>query len=448
MRLFAMVNICMNDQVHSELTAGLLLAALALAAVPAWGAPSKAEAALLFADAKALCDRDHGALWNKSLCGPILLVDYTDLGVLANQSDREGKLTADGAFFRGTLPTSVIIANTPTEWAGVRWTQIVGPIPREADKRHVLLAHELFHRIQPDLGLTRPETPNQHLDTLEGRYLIELEWRALARALKAVTKAERQTAISDALAFRHERYRLFPEATKEEGALEINEGVPEYTGVRLGLTTQPERVAFAVYDLSAFVQAPTFVRSFAYATGPAYGLLLDGAAPAWRSKISSGKRLDELLSEALPLALPDAGIEERAARYDDGTLRASEVRRDVDRRARLASLKERLVDGPALILPLKHSNYQFNPQTLIPLEGFGIVYPTMRLTDDWGALEVEHGGALVRSKGEEARVSVKGANQTSSEGDGWRLTLKPGWRVQAGSRAGDLVVTCSGACSP
>ena len=47
--------------------------------------------------------------------------------------------------------------------------------------RHVTLAHELFHRIQSGLGLTRPEAGNRHLDTLEGRYLLQLEWRALAR---------------------------------------------------------------------------------------------------------------------------------------------------------------------------------------------------------------------------------------------------------------------------
>lgn len=292
------------------------------------------------------------------------------------------------------------------------------------------------------MGLTRPEAGNRHLDTLEGRYLLQLEWRALARALEAITPLDRRAAIGDALAFRHERYRLFPEAADEEGALEINEGVPEYTGVKLGLATPQERIAFALHDLSAFVAAPTFVRSFAYATGPAYGLLLDQADPAWRGKLSSGKRFDDLLGAALAPTAPTSGtIEQRGARYDNGTLRAHEVRRDEERRVRLAALRARLVDGPVLILPLAHSNYQFNPQTLIPLEGFGTIYPTMRLTDDWGALEVEQGGALVRGDTHKATVSAEGADIMHFKGDGWRLMLKPGWTVRQGSRAGDLVVT-------
>ena len=421
------------------------LVALLLSGVwvwPAAAAPDATDAARLFDEAREICERDHGQLWGRSLCGPILLVDYTDRAVLTNQADAGGKLVREGALFRGVLPDSVIIANTPTQWSDTWWTQLVGPMPTDAAKRHVLLAHELFHRIQPMLKLTRPEAGNRHLDTLEGRYLLQLEWRALARALEAATPADRRPAVADALAFRHERYRLFPDAAKEEGALETNEGIAEYTGVTLGLTTDRDRVAYAVYDLSAFVAAPTFVRSFAYATGPAYGLLLDQADPAWRSQLSSGLRFDELLGKALELEAPaDGTLEQRTARYDDGTLRASEVRRDEQRRTRLAAFKARLVDGPVLSLPLDHSNYQFNPQTLVPLEGFGTIYPTMRLTDDWGSLEVERDGALVRHTPPIATVSAAGADPSGTSGDGWRLKLNPGWKVQRGERPGDLAVT-------
>ena len=418
-----------------------LAVGLAVLLVPSFAAaaPDPADAARVFAEAETICQRDGGKLWGQSLCGPILLVDYTDRSVVANVADGQGKLIASGKVFTGTLPESVIIANTPTEWSGVRWTQLLWPLPTEQAKRHVLLSHELFHRIQPALELTRNEVGNQHLDTLEGRYLLQLEWRALAQALQAPTAAERRAAVSDAQLFRHERYRLFPQASVEEGALEINEGVPEYSGVRLGLTDPQERIAYAEYDLSAFVQAPTFVRSFAYATGPAYGLLLDANDPGWRGKLGTGQRLDQLLSLAMRLADPDfAALKTRAARYDDGTLRSSEESRDSRKRKQLAELKARLVDGPVLIIPLKKTNRQFNPQTLQPLGELGMVYPTMRLTGEWGALEVESGGALLTQA--QATVSANGADPSATQGDGWRLDLKPGWSVQPGDRTGDLIV--------
>ncbi len=87
---------------------------------------------------------------------------------------------------------------------------------------------------------------------------MQLEWRALAKALHVRAPEERRTGIADALLFQRERYRLFPSAAKVEGALEINEGVPEYTGVKLGLATPQERIDYAVHDLPAFVSAADF----------------------------------------------------------------------------------------------------------------------------------------------------------------------------------------------
>ena len=93
-----------------------------------------------------------------------------------------------------------------------------------------------------------------------------------------------------------------------------------------------------------------------------------------------------------------------------------------------------------LVLPVKHGNYQFNPQTLVPLEGYGTIYPTMRLTDDWGALEIDHGGCLIRDADKQATVGAQGADKSGLFGDGWKLTLNKGWTVKPGARPGDLAV--------
>ena len=428
-----------------------LLAALACltpAATSQAREPDAAMAARVFAEAEVICARDRGALWGQTLCGPIFLIDYRDRRIIANQADAEGLLTADGAVFRGTLPENVIIANTPTGWAGLRWTQLIAELPEDEAGVRVLIAHELFHRIQPSLGLLRgAEGGNRHLDTLEGRYLLQLEWRALAAALRSDDAADRRAAVQDALAFRRERYRLFGTAAEEEAALEVNEGVPEYTGVRLGLATDAERIAYAIRDLSVFVDAPTFVRSFAYATGPAYGLLLDEVDPDWLTRVGTGGGFDELLADGYGLTPAETSdVASRVARYDDGSLRRSEVAREEARRARLAQLKERLIDGPVLILPLERANRQFNPQTLIPLEDHGMIYPTLRLTDRWGSLVVESGGALIHDEPQQAAVSARGADGRTASGDGWTLSLEPGWSITPGPRPGDLQVVCTGAC--
>jgi hypothetical protein len=313
-----------------------LIVALVLAALaptPAAAAIDPAQAESIFQQANTICTRDGGAFWGHTLCGPMLLVDPDDRSVVANQTDVDGVLKPSGSVFTGVLPASEPISDTTITWSGTRWCELLWPWPmrEDPDMRHVTLAHELFHRIQQDdLHIPKNDGDNSQLDTFDGRYLLQLEWRALAAALQAPAHAARRTAISDAILFRRERYRLFPAAAENEAALESNEGIAEYTGVRLGLLTPEERTRYAVRDLSAFVQFPSFVRTFAYATGPAYGLLLDQADPGWLHDFatnSSGERFDQRHSTALHLPPPDfTELKAREAAYDpDGSLRAREV---------------------------------------------------------------------------------------------------------------------------
>jgi hypothetical protein len=397
-------------------------------------------ARLVFDEARALCERDAGALWGRSLCGPILIVDPMDRAAIANLQDPGMALKAEGGLFVGTLPAGAILSNTRVEWSGSAWTQLLWPVSFETSIRHVTLAHELFHRIQPGLGLTRPEAGNRHLDTLEGRYLLQLEWRALARALMADNASKRRAHVADVLAFRRARHTAFKNAAADEAALEINEGIAEYTGVRLGLARADARLAYAIFDLSRFLDSPSFVRSFAYASGPAYGLLLDAADPAWRGKLSGGADLGALLAGAYRIsAAARADLDARKRRYDDGGLRESEVRREGERVARVGAYRAALVNGPVLVLPLTKANFQFNPQTLVALDDVGTVYPTLRLTDAWGDLVVERNGALVQAGSKQATVPLRSGGD-AMRGDGWTLILKPGWKIAPGSRAGDSIL--------
>lgn len=433
---------------RSFLAAVACLMALA-AAAPARATPDHASALHVFNEARTLCERDNGALWGQSLCGPIMIVDPADRNVIANQLDAGGVLVAKDGVFTGTLPPATLIANTRLEWSGTQWTQLVWPVPFEPALLRVFLVHEMFHRIQPGLGLARPEAGNRHLDTLEGRYLLQLEWRALARALMADQAQARRDRIADALAFRQERRRLSDAAAADEAALEINEGIAEYTGVRLGLHRDEQRLAYAVYALARFLDSPSFVRSFAYASGPAYGLLLDQADPAWHGKLGADADLGALLAAAhrIEVANP-AELSTRKRRYDaDGGLRTAEEARERERLTRLANWRAALVDGPALVLPLAKSHFQFNPQTLAALDDVGTVYPSLRLMDEWGELVVVDGGAaLVHADRKRATVAMP-QEGNGLTGDGWTLTLKPGWKIVPGERKGDSTLVREGSGS-
>jgi hypothetical protein len=83
-------------------------------------------------------------------------------------------------------------------------------------------------------------------------------------------------------------------------------------------------------------------------------------------------------------------------------------------------------------------NLQFDPHNQQPLGEAGTVYPTMRITDDWGILTVS-GGALLAS--DMMSVTVAAPKDGAASGEGWTLELKPGWRIAAGGRPGSYVLT-------
>jgi hypothetical protein len=421
----------------------------------AWSAASRSQepqplpaaaADALFARAKAMCEREGGRLWGESLCGPILLVDPATRRVLASHADAEGRLQPAGdGVFAGTLPTDQNAAFTAFDWAGVRWTQLLWPLPGDAAQQDVLLAHELFHRIQPRLPIAAPEGgDNAHLDTVDGRYYLQLEWRALAQALQSSDAATRRQAIADALGFRAARYRLFPGAEAAETALELNEGLAEYTGVVTGTVSAEAATAAALRDLHDRAADASFVRAFAYASGPAYGLLLDALAPGWRAKLENGPNLAWLLRDAARIRETTAeALPEAAARHGGRELRAAEEAREHARLQRLRADRARFAEGPVVTLPLVHMKVQFDPRTLQPLDDLGTVYPTLRITDDWGVLEAED-GALLKPDWSAVVVVSPGAEAAPLAGPGWRLALLPGWRMVRGARAGDWTLESVG----
>lgn len=397
-----------------------------------------------FQEAKTICEQDGGRLWGRTLCGPMIFFDPRTRMAVANQGDREGRLVQKGDVFAGRVPDEVNCANTAIEWAGVRWSMIFWPyLGDDRFDRDRLMTHESFHRIQNELGLPMSNPANNHLDSMPGRLWLQLEWRALAHALASKEK-ERRAAAEDALVFRLYRRTLFQQAATEERALEMNEGLAEYTGVRLSGRSEAELDAFMVGRLGRAKDRQSFTRSFAYESGPAYGLLLDGANSRWRNKLKASDDLGQLLQKSLKLKLPvdlKAAAEKRAAAYDGESLRAAEEKRESERLARIKAYRAKLVEGAVLILPMtQEANYSFDPNNLVPLEGVGTIYPTMRVTDAWGILEVDGGALMTRGDNTPSRLYVPVANDMNARplrGAGWTLRLDEGWTLEPGERNGD-----------
>ena len=399
-----------------------------------------------FQEAQAICRADSGKLWGISLCGPMMFVEPNTRTIVTNQSAAENILIKKGNVFFGRLPEKETIANTAMRYAGVRWTMVVWPLPSDKQDRTTLIMHEVFHRIQDDLRLPASNPTNDHLDTLEGRIWLQLEWRALRRAL-ATGGVEASGAISDALVFRANRRSFFPKSDSSERGLEMNEGLAEYTGIKLSESPDADPIAYTVKQLERAERKPSFVRSFAYASGPAYGLLLDRSKADWRNGLKATDDLGVLAQQIYSIKMPAnmrLEAEQRSAKFGVGSLRLAESERDKKRQKLLAENRARFIEGPILILPLTDKAfYAFDPNNVESLDNLGTVYPTLRVSDTWGILEVT-GGALMISEGPKAsRVHVPAPADPSKRkvhSDGWTLELSEGWNLGPGTRTGDYSI--------
>jgi hypothetical protein len=457
------------------------LTTLFLLTWPLFGQPiDSALAKQYFAEMKAVSDRDDGKLWGVTLYGPMMFADPVSHQIVANQSDRQGKLRAENGVFTGKLPDDLPIANTGIDWAGVRWTMVMWPLPQDRRPRERLMAHESFHRIQPRLGLEPLECSNNHLDTRIGRTWLQLEWRALSRAL-ATTGAIRRRAISDALYFRALRRNLIPGAAENENRLEANEGVAEYTGVKLSARYPQEAALVAELALGNGPNRSPFVRSFAYVSGPAYGILLDESGMRWRKKLKPDSDLGVLLARAYRISRPgqhakaNCGIAcidcqiacpqlpaplvtalptateaiSRAQKYDGDEVVAREKEREVRQQKIIAEDRARLIDGPVLVLPASPDiNYSFDPNEVTAIDENNSVFGgSVQVVDSWGTLEITGGVLIVRgAKGSLERVQIPApvnpeTSARSLSAQGWKLELRPGWKLSRGPRPQDWSLT-------
>jgi hypothetical protein len=311
---------------------------------------------------------------------------------------------------------------------------------KDGDTRQQNMLHGLFHRVQPELGFMTDDGVNDHLHTLEGRFLMQLEWRALRRAVES-SGSDQAGAIADALAFRRERRRRFPRAADDERRDEIREGLASYTGIAAWANSPADAHRAAALALAGGETQTSFVGNFEAASGPAYGVLLDDLMPGWRRQVRSSSDLGDMLDSAIRRTTTmDVDVAVAAARYDGATLRAAEEARERALQARVAELRRRFVDGPVLTMPAAgRGSSDTRDNVGIPEVGT-VLFHNFTLSAGWGRLNADN-GVLRSADGTTLSVPVtRPLAGTTLQGDGWSITLNTGWVVRPAARAGSFTI--------
>ncbi|MEX2269957.1 MAG: hypothetical protein WD690_00710 [Vicinamibacterales bacterium] len=382
-----------------------------------------------FKQCRALYERDGGRLWGVSFWAPMVIGDARTQTFATSQPPPDA-----------LRPKIIGLLNGPIKWGDTDWAALTWDTFRSwpARRRGELCIHESFHIVQPKLVLNGPAGANEHLDSVDGRYWLRLEWRALARALQE-SGEPRARAVREALAFRQARHTRYPDKVESERALYITEGFASYTQSVLAAESEADAIARALELLAGAEAGESFVRTFTYTSGPAYGLLLDAASPGWPRTARGSDDPPAMLMRALGVQ-PVADAAAAAARYGGADVRAAEEQREQQRQARMAELRQRFVDGPVFVMPCGGSGFS-DSRGAVVIAGAGTVFfHPYRMSGGCGTLEAEK-GVLEASDGRSRRLPapVPGDGATIS-GDGWTFKAGAGWVIREGPRPGDYEV--------
>ncbi len=352
------------------------------------------KAAPCFENLKKVSDSDNGRLWGKTLYGPTMFVDVQTRNLVANQQNKENSLEQKEKLFFGQLPEDIIIANTSIDYCGENWTCVIWDANRDLLTSTHLLIHESWHRIQDEIGLPACGSSNQHLDETEGELLLKLELTILKNMLQDDSK-DLAEGLQDAMTVRKYRQTLFPNGN--ENQFECHEGMAEYTAFKLlPLDNDNEKVrrGLAAAAIIKGMDNSGFGNSFAYLTGPAYGLLLDEILSDWKNSICTGKTLPDVISTIvqIPDSVDNEGIEAIKARYNATEYLNKERTRLEARDREDAALRARFDDSKWLVIPNNGVNFGFNPdERLVAYDTIGVIYKTMQLSGEFGTIMVENG---------------------------------------------------------
>jgi hypothetical protein len=371
-------------------------------------------------------------LWDKDLYGAMLFIDPQTMNVFANEPDSVGILKQNGTIYSGILPDDVSFANTAINWNGKSWAMIMLPLPQNKQERINLLAHELFHKAQSSLAFSLNNVENNHLEEKDGRIYLRLELEALIKAIQTSSEIELQQHLTNALTFRKFRNLLYPGSDITENMLELNEGIAEFTGLIISGRDNKQATTYFVNGISAFFSDPTFVRSFAYYTIPAYGYLLYDKNKNWNKNITTTTDLTDYFIKAFNINIPTdlkKTVEIISDNYNGKTVVREETEREEKNRRIIAEYKHKFIEQPHFELRFEQMSISFDPNNIMPLEDKGTVYPNTRIIDLWGILTVEN-GALISPNWDKVTITspIKIENKKAT-GDGWTLELSDDYSI-------------------
>jgi hypothetical protein len=391
------------------------------------------KASQSFHDIENICDRDNGALWGKHLYGPIMFVDRISRKIVANFPDKEGLLKEKDDVYTGLYPKENMINNGTVIFGGSKFAMV--PMPKEEDDYRInsQAIHSLFHSFQESSEIIPACYNTSNMDEKEARLWIKLEWKALRKALKS-KGGECHLAIRDALIFRGANRELYHKYADDENQFENHEGLATFTYTMLTSESREEYDTRLFKFLDRNYAMQSYSRSYGFIHGALYATLLYDKGFDFTKITTNNFDLGNAVKELYDIVLPEicrdvAGS--LAVNYNVDAINKEEALRLTEIKERVHKQISTFTEKPVVFLELESPYFDFEPEDIHSLDTLGTLYPSIRVSDNWGKLTVNKGGCLVSHNFKSLRINAKGFKKDKNhvEGEGWVLILNKNWEL-------------------
>ena len=233
--------------------------------------------------AKTILEEDDGKLWGLNIWNDsILVIDESNIIYsLLPLFDSENQ---DSVYYKTIDENALSYVNTTQKYLEKTYVTLRNDYMQD----YFTIVHELFHLLQNKYRIFYGMEIN-YFDECDARKLLRLEYQALRNTLSAIEKNVDADSVrllfNDALVFRKIRQSKYNEFTEKEIEIESMEGMANYTQFKL--CEYKNKYQSVISEINEREEAPTYTRSFSYATGPAYGLIFDFLNVKWRKNVNS-----------------------------------------------------------------------------------------------------------------------------------------------------------------
>jgi hypothetical protein len=384
-----------------------------------------------FEKVKKICDSDNGKLWGENLWCPILVYYPETRQIIANEQDSLRSFTENNGVYLSHFPDTLMHANTTLFFSGKHWAMVCQPLPQPESKKKELFLHEMFHTYQEKVGLT-PSYDNKHIDKMDARIWLKLEWNALEKAI--LFDSIRNQSIIDAIVFRNYRRSLFDDVSLSENSFEIHEGLADFTAYKLCYTNTDTLTKELANRKRVLWNQTHYKRVFGYLSGMLYGFLLEKTKYKWREEISLesdlGKILQEKMSVKIPAKISDSIRIKKAKIYGYDSIYQFELNQKYSNDSIRNIVIDLFIKQPVIKFDLNDASFQINSLPF-QIDTIGSFYPSIKIVSKFGRITVKKGGCLLNSHDKVAFVPYHkySVNKNERQSKDWTIKLNPGWEV-------------------